>query len=91
MFYRMMDWLSDRPYRMFGAMAAIILVSGTGLGYLSYQEQKQWDAFASTHECKVTGKIAGYSTYGYYNGKYQTYYVPSKTVYHCNDGVDYTR
>lgn len=91
MFYRMMDWLSDRPYRMFGAMGTIFAVSVVGLGYLSYVDQKQWDAFASTHACKVTGKIAGYSTYGYYNGKYTTYWVPSKTVYHCNDGIDYTR
>lgn len=62
-----------------------------GAIYLGILEQKQWDAFAATHECKVTGKIAGYSTYGYYNGKYQTYWVPSRTVYHCNDGIDYTR
>lgn len=81
----------DRPYRMFTLMGSVIVVAFIGLVYLSIQEQKAWDAFASTHECKVTGRIAGYSTYGYYNGKYQTYWVPSKTVYKCNDGIEYTR
>ena len=86
-----MDWLMDRPYRMFGLMGGVFLVALGGLMYLGVQEQKQWDSFAVAHECKVTGKIAGYSTYGYYNGKYQHHWVPSKEVYTCNDGVEYTR
>jgi hypothetical protein len=86
-----MDWLMDRPYRMFGLMGGVFLVALGGLMYLGVQEQKQWDAFAAAHECKVTGKIAGHTAYGYYNGKSQSYWVPSKTVYTCNDGVEYTR
>jgi hypothetical protein len=87
----MLDWMMDRPARMFGVMGGVFAVAVVGLGYLGVQEQKQWDAFAKAHECKVVGKIAGYSTYGYYNGKYQTYWVSSKTTYRCNDGIDYTR
>lgn len=70
--------------------AGVVALFGGAIA-LAVVEQRNWDAFASTHECKVTGKIAGYSTYGYYNGKYQTYWVPSKTVYTCNDGIEYTR
>ena len=33
----------------------------------------------------------GYTAYGYHNGKYQSFWVPSRDTYHCNDGVDYTR
>jgi hypothetical protein len=58
---------------------------------LAVMEQNQWEAFAAKHECKEVGKIAGHTAYGYYNGKYQTYWVPSKTTYLCNDGVEYTR
>lgn len=87
----MLHWIIDRPARMFGVIGSVFAISVSGGVYLSVQEQKAWDAFAETHECKVTGKINGHSTYGYYNGKYTTYWVPSKTVYHCNDGVDYTR
>jgi hypothetical protein len=78
---------SINPLVFFGVAAAMI----GGLVAYSIYESKQWDAFAVAHECKVTGKIAGYSTYGYYNGKYQHYWVPSKEVYTCNDGVEYTR
>lgn len=75
------------PAVLFGTAAALI----AGAVALAVVEQNQWEAFAAKHECKVVGKIAGYSTYGYHNGKYQTYWVPSKTTYRCNDGVDYTR
>lgn len=68
----------------------VLALIGVGVT-LGVYEQKQWNAFAAEHQCKVTGKIAGYSTYGYHNGKYQTYYVPSRTVYMCNDGIEYTR
>lgn len=76
------------------AFIGLGIATVVGFGLLiaaSIAEQKQWETFAATHECKVTGKIAGYMTWGFYNGKYQNYWVHSKTVYHCNDGVDYTR
>lgn len=75
------------PTVLFGTAAALI----AGAIVFTIVEQNQWDAFAAKHECKVVGEIAGHNAYGYYNGKYQTYWVPSKTTYRCNDGVDYTR
>ena len=75
------------PAILFGTAAALI----AGAVALAVVEQNQWEAFAAKHECKVVGKIAGYSTYGYYNGKYQNHWTPGKTVYKCNDGVEYTR
>lgn len=68
---------------------AAVLIAGS-VALIVY-EQKQWDEFSAKHECKVTGKISGHNAYGYYNGKYQTYWVPGKTVYMCNDGIEYTR
>lgn len=70
----------------------IATVAGFGLLIAAgIAEKKQWETFAATHECKVVGKVAGYMTYGYYNGKMQNYWVPARTTYRCNDGVDYTR
>jgi hypothetical protein len=83
----MLNSLITKPLFFFGVAGALV----AGAVGLSVYEQNQWNAFAAQHECKVVGKIAGYSTYGYYNGKYQTYWVPSKTTYRCNDGIDYTR
>lgn len=82
-----MERLLTKPAFLFGTAAALI----AGAIALATVEQKQWDAFAAQHECKVVGKIAGHSAYGYRNGSYTTYWVPSKTTYRCNDGIDYTR
>lgn len=86
-----MNWLLDRPIRMFSVLGIGAVLAFGGLVALSIQDQKAWEAFSAEHHCQVVGKIAGYATYGYYNGKYQTHYVPSKTVYKCDDGVEYTR
>ncbi len=74
-------------FAAFGTAAALI----SGAVAFGVYEQNQWDAFAAQHECKVVGKNAGHTAYGYYNGKYQSYWVASKTTYLCNDGVQYTR
>jgi len=79
-------FLRNPAYLFAGAAALVGLAAG-----LAVMEQNQWEAFAAKHECKEVGKIAGHTAYGYYNGKYQTYWVPSKTTYLCNDGVEYTR
>jgi hypothetical protein len=84
----MKSWLADNSLAILGA--ATLGLFGLGI-YLGIQEQKQWDAFAVAHECKLIAHKSGYSMYGFHNGKYQTYYVPSQDTYHCNDGVDYTR
>ena len=78
---------SINPLVYFGVAAAMI----GGVVALSIYESKQWDAFAESHECQVVGKIAGHNAYGYHNGKYQMYWVSAKTVYKCNDGIEYTR
>lgn len=88
MFSKLMDKALDHPVISFTSVAAVMI--GTVVG-LAIVDENQWQAFAKEHQCKVVGKIAGYSTYGYHNGKYQTFYVPSKTTYRCNDGIDYTR
>lgn len=72
-------------------MGAGIIAIISGAIYLSAQEQKAWNEFAKAHECKVIAHQSGYTAYGYYNGKYQSYWVPSRDTYRCNDGIDYTR
>lgn len=83
----MLNSLITKPLFFFGVAGALV----AGAVALGVYEEGQWQVFAKEHQCKVVGKIAGYSTYGYHNGKYQTYWVPSKTTYRCNDGIDYTR
>lgn len=75
------------PALMFGFAAAMIGV----VVALAVYEGKQWSEFAKAHDCQVVGKISGHWSYGYYNGKYQNHWTPGKTVYKCNDGVEYTR
>lgn len=64
--------------------------------WIGIQEQKQWNAFAKAHHCKKIAEIAGYYSTGtgvMSNGKIGTVteWNPSRTTYHCDDGVDYTR
>lgn len=68
--------------------------------YASIQEQKDWETFAETHECKVVGRMKGDVGVGVgtgimSNGKFGTGTVvtstPDKTGYLCNDGVTYWR
>ena len=79
------------PLALFGGAALLVGVSI----YFGIQEQKAWDEFAKTHECKLVGHQNGYTTFGtgFANGKTVTVsqYHPSRNTYHCNDGVDYTR
>ncbi len=82
-----MERFLRNPAYLFAGAAALI----AGAVGLAIMEQNQWEAFAKEHQCKVVGKIAGHTAYGYYNGKYQSYWVSGKTVYRCNDGIDYTR
>ena len=83
----MLNSLITKPLFIFGVAGALV----AGAVGLSVYEQNQWNAFAAQHQCKVVAKIAGYSTYGYHNGKYQTYWVSSRETFRCNDGIDYTR
>ena len=64
------------------------------------EEQKQWEVFSATHECKVVGQMSGSTQMGTgfgvtANGQVGTVVtttsIPSKTGYLCNDGVTYWR
>ena len=89
--YNFMDWVMDRPYRTFGLMG-VISVSFIGVAvWAGVADQKKWDAFASSHDCKIVGKEEGSVGTGFSNGKVATIYIPGKTTYHCNDGINYTR
>lgn len=89
--HNFMNWIADRPYRMFGTMALVTVGLFSVAVWAGIQEQKQWDAFSKEHQCKKIAHQDGYTMYGYYNGKYQSFWVSSKDTYRCNDGVDYTR
>ena len=78
---------SINPLVYFGVAAAMI----GGLVGLSEGIPLIGLVNAESHECQVVGKIAGHNAYGYHNGKYQMYWVSAKTVYKCNDGIEYTR
>ena len=77
--------------------APIIVVIGSVLAiavlvYFAVKDGREWDAFAAAHECKVVAKADG--TWGYgmtADGKWGQIYIPGKTTFRCNDGVDYTR
>ena len=87
-----MNWLMDNFYMVLGGAVLALIPAAI---YLDIQEQKQWDAFAQAHECKLIAHANGFYTSGtgWSNGKYVTVsqYHPSTNTYHCNDGVDYTR
>ena len=88
MLNKILDTAMDHPIISFSAVAAVMLGTVTTLAVI---DENQWQAFSAQHQCKLIAHADGYSTYGYYNGKYQSYYVPGRNTYHCNDGVDYTR
>ena len=88
-----MNWLLDKVmdnyYVVLGGIVVTLVPTAI---YLSVQEQKAWNEFAKTHECKLIAHQSGYTAYGYStSGKYGSYWVPSRDTYHCNDGIDYTR
>lgn len=68
--------------------------------WAAVEEQKEWEAFSATHECKVVGRMSGSTQTGVgygvtANGRFGTVVTttstPSKTGYLCNDGVMYWR
>ena len=91
----------DRIFELFFGgpkrVAAFVLVVIAIALYAAYLEQKQWDAFAAAHECKLVEVIPASlmstvsvdpSTGGTQIG---TVSVPEKKAYKCNDGVTYWR
>lgn len=88
--------LTSTPILFTGLIIATVAIFSC-LIYASLEEQKQWDEFAITHECKVVGKTtAEISTSigvvaGSGNAVIVTNTTPSKTGYLCNDGITYWR
>ena len=82
----------------------VIVAALVGLIYMlivsSAAEQKQWDAFAATHDCKLVEHRKGdvlattATTIGA-NGKVSvtpmTTVTPDKRAFQCSDGVTYWR
>lgn len=56
---------------------------------LSYNKNEHWQEFQKEHNCKVTGKVS--ATVLYATGGKHSMYVPEKTVYLCDDGIQYTK
>ena len=78
-----------------GIISAIVMMVPL-IVYSTIQEQKQWERFASVHDCKVVAKERSRTTTGYGiapNGTYGTVTttIPSKTAWLCDDGVTYWR
>jgi len=74
-------------------IVAIVLTLGA-LIWVSIVEQREWDAFAASHQCKVVGKIDSSTGVGPVigqNGGVTVVTIPGKTGYLCSDGVTYWR
>lgn len=56
---------------------------------LSYDRGVKWEQFQKDHNCKVIGKVS--ATVLYATGGKHSMYVPEKTVYLCDGGIQYTR
>lgn len=64
--------------------------------HANVEERKRWDAFRTTHECKIVSKIEGqtFTTYGVDskgNTTRRTASTRAQTCWACNDGVTYCR
>lgn len=88
------DWAG----RIILALAAIVIGLLLSLPFLVRQaaeEQKQWEAFAAEHQCRVVAVAPGVTTMIPVVAGGTTVLVPqtipSRTTYHCDDGKNYTR
>lgn len=82
------------PWLMFvlGAFLVLFLVLA------AVEDQREWETFAATHECRVVGQMRGSTGTGVgpiIGGSggvaVTSTYIPGKTGYACNDGVTYWR
>jgi hypothetical protein len=81
-----------------GGLVVLLVVLLVLAGVAGVQEQKQWDAFAKAHNCKVVAKREGSTSTGVApiiggNGgvAVTTSSTPGQTAYLCDDGVTYWR
>lgn len=93
-------WTEDAVTRTF-LILAVLLIALIPVGmYQIAEEQRQWDAFAEAHHCKVVGHSKGHTTTGVGFGitasgqsgtVITTSTTPDTTGYLCDDGVTYWR
>lgn len=89
-------WVGRAMLALIIFVFALILLAIRG----SIVEQREWEVFASAHECKIVGRMRGDTQTGIGvgitpNGQMGTVVTtsstPDKTGYACNDGVTYWR
>ena len=79
-------------YCIIGAIIIAIIVLGVGLYRADVAEQKEWDAFAATHNCRIVRtEKASTDTAVLSNGKVGVIITPEKNTFACDDGREYTR
>ncbi len=77
-------------------MCLAVLVLGYYIGKAVVEEQREWEAFAASHNCVVVEKRQAVTSSGYGmrpNGEMGliTTTTPAQTAYKCDDGVTYWR
>jgi len=81
------QWYWNAPLYVFGGL----LVLGLYGCVLLVRAEAEWRAWADEH-CKVIGKIESSVGSGLdYSGKPSTVFIPGKTGYRCDDGMEYWR
>ena len=100
------EWPKPGPFHrlgnLLGEYSAGLFITAVIAGliglmvYVAVKEQREWNAFAASHDCKVVAKKRGetFSTTSIGpNGQVVicTGSTSDQTAYHCNDGVTYWR
>lgn len=85
------EWLMAGLLALIAALLPVMI-------YASIQEQKEWDAFAKSHDCKVVARKEGSTSTGIapiVGGQggmaITTSSSPGQTAFLCSDGVTYWR
>lgn len=72
-------------YALCIAVPALMILAFVLAFVLAFNKDAKWQQFQKDHSCKVVGKVS--STVLYANKG--SIYVPEKTVYLCDDGIQY--
>lgn len=81
----MIDWFLDRIGSIIGlvVVAGIIVIAALG----TYENEKDWQAYAEQHHCKTVGKKEGGISGGLDSaGHYVTVIDDDQTIYQCDAG-----
>lgn len=79
---------------IFGLTGVVIVALVCLMVHAAHVEQRQWNAFAAEHACKVVGRVTGdvlVSPVISQNGGIAVTTTPDKVGFLCNDGVTYWR